>query len=139
MICMFVSKGCNAWNITRVNDYESSFYFKLQSYRNKHNSRTLLNVLLNEVCKHLNGVSPKLISKIFYLCQNHLRSSNVFLWVIYVTNFYEILLFTKQTSYNKHCFPKLKTVYQYKFLRIKSILGTGIDVSIKFAQSTMPL
>ena len=63
-----------------LNDYESSFDNLLSTLNEKTNHRRCKNFLLTEVYKYLNGYSPDLMNKLFYLRQNHydLRTFNVF-------------------------------------------------------------
>ena len=63
-----------------LNDYESSFDNLLSTLNEKTNHRRCKNFLLTEVYKYLNGYSPDLMNKLFYLRPNHydLRTFNVF-------------------------------------------------------------
>ena len=54
-----------------VNDYESSFYDLFSSLNEKTIDQCCINVLLIEVYKYLDGLSPEFMNKVFYLHQNH--------------------------------------------------------------------
>ena len=61
-----------------------------------------------------------------------------FTWIIHVTNFYQILLFSEQISYGKYYPLMQKTVHHYIFLKTKSRLDTVTEASVKFAQAASP-
>ena len=54
-----------------LNDYESSFYDMLSTLNEKMIQQCRINVLLTEMYKYLNGLSPKLMNKVIYLHQKH--------------------------------------------------------------------
>ena len=89
-----------------LNDYESLFY--MLSTLNEKIYQRCINVLLTEVHKYLSDFSLGLMNKIFYLRQNQCISRSLMSLprIIHETNLCEILLFTEQTSYDKHYPPR---------------------------------
>ena len=63
-----------------LNGYESWFNSLLSTLNEKTIHHRSINVLLTEVYKYLNDLSPVSMNEVFYLRQNHynLRSFNVF-------------------------------------------------------------
>ena len=60
-----------------LNDYEPSFYDMLSTLNKKTFYQRCINVLLTEVYKYLNGLSPELMNEVFYLSQNHYKLRNL--------------------------------------------------------------
>ena len=76
---MFTIKSCNkridrirkGWLRLIIDDYESLFYDMLFTLNEKTILQSCINVLLTEVCKYLNSLSPELMNEVFYLRRNH--------------------------------------------------------------------
>ena len=60
-----------------LNDYEPSFYDMLSTLNKKTFYQRCINVLLTEVYKYLNDLSPELMNEVFYFSQNHYKLRNL--------------------------------------------------------------
>ena len=100
-----------------------------------------IKVLLTEVYKYLKGYSPDLMNEVFYYAKSTTTYAILMSLplIIRITNTYQILLFTEQTSSGKHYPPKLKVVHHCNSLKIKSKLGAVINVNVRFAQDILPM
>ena len=70
LIWMFTSKGCNKridkmherWLRLILSDYESSFYDMISTLNERTIHKRCINILLTEVYKYVNGISPELMN-----------------------------------------------------------------------------